>query len=101
MLSLRFSKLYKEEQRLKIIENYDLEGVQAETIPAGDLFVSNGSYCMRIKEDSDLNNLISQGVDLHSSLIAVDMATGEIILIERTKLVPPIYARIRINGRAD
>ena len=86
---------------MKLVENYDLEGVPAETIPSGDLFIFSGSYYMRVKEDKKLTDLISQGIDLHSSLVAIDMATGELALIERTKLVPPIYARIRINGRAD
>ena len=86
---------------MKIVENYDLEGVPAETIPAGELFIFGGSYYMRVKENKEINDLISQGVDLHSSLVGVDMATGEVALIGRTKLVVPIYARIRINGRAD
>jgi hypothetical protein len=31
----------------------------------------------------------------------VDMANGKIEWLNRNTIVPPIYARIRINGRAD
>lgn len=86
---------------MKIIEQYNPEGVPLGEIPSGELFIYSGSYYMRVHEDSTLNDTISQGVDLLSLAVAIDMATGALSTIPKGQRVPPIYSRIRINGRAD
>jgi hypothetical protein len=86
---------------LKIIENYDPEGTLLKDIPAGELFVYDGSYYMKIAEDKQLNDTIAEHINLAALAPALDMATGVLVLIKKEERVPPIYSRIRINGRAD
>lgn len=56
---------------------------------------------MKIAEEKQLNETIAEYINLAALAPAVDMATGCLVLIKKEERVPPIYARIRINGRAD
>lgn len=80
---------------MKIVENYDVDGVHIEEIPYGDMFVFSGSYHMRVKKDNSI-------IDLKIiEEVSIDLATGELSLVPPGEMVPPIFARIRISGRAD
>jgi len=85
---------------MKIIENFDLEGVPLVSISPGEMFVHAGKYYMRCK-DSQTQKVLSYDPQFRESSVAVDLATGELLWISNTTKVPPIYARIRINGRSD
>jgi hypothetical protein len=83
---------------MNIIENYDPEGTPLYELNPGDLFTYGGSYYMRCDDPNILMNWTEEHKD---DCPAVDMANGTLAWVDRNKKVPPIYARIRINGRAD
>lgn len=80
---------------MKIIENYDPEGVVIESLEFGDMFVYSGSYFMKCQNSGRLTPS-KQGF-----CIGVNLADGDLHWIEDTLKVVPIYGRIRINGRSD
>lgn len=82
---------------MKIVENYNPEGVLLSELPYGDVFVYGGSYYMKVQDD----NCFIIVSPPPNKVVGVNLATGELALIPDTERVPPIYARIRINGRAD
>ena len=92
---------------MKIVEEYNQEGIPFSEVKPGDLFAYDGSYFMKVESDDDPEEIISweginhRGVKQTEFGVAVDMATGKLTFVKLNKLVPPIYARIRINGRAD
>ena len=83
---------------MKIVKDFDQEGVPLHTIKAGELFMYDGSYFMRCDDPHTLMNWTNEE---GARTPAVDMASGEIRWVNINIKVPPIYARIRINGRAD
>jgi hypothetical protein len=84
---------------MKIIENFNPDGVPLYDIKHGDIFSYNGSYFMRCKDDGKtLNYNDNKNKD---KCITVDLSTGNLEWVQQNTIVPPIYARIRINGRAD
>lgn len=83
---------------MKIIENFDEEGISLLEINNGDLFVYNGSYYMKCDDSNCLMNWTDENKE---DCPIVDMASGKLCWLNRNTKVPPIYARIRINGRAD
>lgn len=82
---------------MKIVEQYDPAGVLMMDLPVGELFVYRGSYYMKIQDPIGYIVLPA----LEGRVPAINLATGELTVISETERVPPIYARIRINGRAD
>ena len=87
---------------MKIVENFNPEGVPFSEIKPGDLFTHDGSYFMKVNSDDDPEEIISwEGVEQDKIGVAIDMATGKLSFVKLDKRVPPIYARIRINGRSD
>lgn len=83
---------------MKILEEFDEDGVILHTIGYGDLFVHDGGYYMRCE---DFSNIMNWKEENKNDVPIVDMASGRISWLNRDTKVPPIYARIRINGRAD
>lgn len=83
---------------MNIIKDFDPEGVPVRDLKCGDLFMYDGSYYMRC---NDSHFLMIWTEKNKNDCPAVDMATGVIVWIDLDIKVPPIYARIRINGRAD
>ncbi len=84
---------------MKIIEEYNPDGVDITEIKPGDMFVFNGSYYIRCV-DNEKEPLLLENTNRTSS-IGANLANGELIWISSGTKVPPIYGRIRINGRAD
>ena len=82
---------------MNIIENYNDEGLPLSKIEYGDVFQHSGSYFIRCKIDGRQEDVLQySGND-----VIVNLATGIVEHLKNDTLVIPIYARIRINGRAD
>jgi hypothetical protein len=78
------------------VEKYNPSGVSILEIPFGDVFVYGGSYYIKVEGSNVISN-----EQLKHNVAAVDLATGTMVLVPDTEIVPPIYCRMRINGRAD
>ena len=76
-------------------------GIPLNTINYGDTFVFGGSYYMKCQLKLGVNQIIPDNYITENMSVVVDLAEGKLIWIPSDTLVPPIYSRIRINGRAD
>ena len=83
---------------MKVIEDFNEDGVSLLDLNCGDLFTHDGGYYMKCDDARCLMNWTENNKE---DCPIVDMATGKIEWLNRNTIVPPIYARIRINGRAD
>ena len=85
---------------MNIIENYDEKGIYLSDVEYGDVFQHDGSYYLRCdctdSREESIQRCLSSGKE-----IIVNLANGKIVWLMSDTRVIPIYARIRINGRAD